>query len=84
LASGAWLLALLATLPLHLLFLRFLWRQKPCPGGVLLLLAPLCLVVPLAYTPYAETQYLAVSGPVMAVLQHLNTRHKRQEGMRMI
>ena len=51
---------------------------------MLLLLAPLCLVVPLAYSPYAETWYLAVSGPVLAVMQHLNTSHRRQVGMKMI
>ena len=60
------------------------WLQRPCPGAVLLLLAPLCVALPLVYSPHAETRYLAVAGPVLALLQHLGTRHKRQVGMKMI
>jgi hypothetical protein len=82
--SALRLVALVAAMPLHLLFLRFLWQQRPCPGVALLLLAPLCGVVPLVYSPYKETVYLALSGPVMALLQHMTTRHKRQVGMKVI
>jgi hypothetical protein len=76
---GTFLLAL----PLHVVFLRYLWDQKPQPVLVLVALGVLA-VLALLLTQTDPIRFLAGGGLVMALLQYFSMRHMKRVGMKVI
>lgn len=76
-------LMLALALPLHVLFIKFLWDTRPQPGGLLLALAA-AAAASLLLTPLEATRYLAGSGAVMAALQYFSSAHVRRVGMKVV
>jgi hypothetical protein len=84
--AGFWALEvglLLIALPMHVLFLAHVWRQKPQPLAALAVLGPLSLVA-LLLTRLEAVQYLAGIGLAMGLLMFLNVRQLRRRGMKAI
>ncbi|WIA13369.1 hypothetical protein OEZ85_006949 [Tetradesmus obliquus] len=83
-ASCALNLALLAlALPLHGLFCKYLWDQKPQPAVLLVALGPLC-VLSLLLAQAEGIRYLAGGGLVAAALMYFSMRHMKRVGLKVV
>jgi len=71
------------TLPNHVLFLIYLWTQKPRSSMTLLAWAPLN-ALPLILADIPPVKYLALLALAMALTQHFSMMHVRNVGMKLI
>lgn len=74
---------LLLSIPMHLLFCKYMWDQQ---AQSVLLLGVLCAlaVVPLFIAQNEGVQYLALSAVVMALLQFFSMSHNKRVGMKVV
>lgn len=70
-------------LPSHIMFLRWLWIQKPMPGVAVLSCAPLNLI-PLILAVGNVPRYLALLGLAVAFTQYFAMKHVRGIGIKII
>ncbi|KXZ48748.1 hypothetical protein GPECTOR_25g332 [Gonium pectorale] len=68
--------------PHHVLFLSYLWNQRPAPWGLALLLATPACVLPLAMADIPAIRFFGAVGAVVAVLQYFSMKHVRRVGMK--
>lgn len=74
---------LLLAVPLHGIFCKYLWDQRPQAVLLLVALSPAALLS-LVLTQSEGIRYLAGSALVMALLQFFSMRHQRRVGMKAI
>jgi hypothetical protein len=70
-------------LPLHALFCKYLWDQRPQPVVLLVALGPLC-VLSLLLAQTEGIRYLAGGGLVMAALMYFSMRHMKRVGLKVV
>lgn len=74
---------LVLAVPLHIIFCKFLWDQRPAPVPLLVGLVPAALLA-LLLAQSEGIRYLGGSGIVMAILQAFSMQHNRRVGMKVI
>jgi hypothetical protein len=74
---------LLLALPVHLMFLKHLWDQKP--QSVILLGFCMAAALVAGLVAWSDSvSYLGLSGVAIGVLQFFGMRHQRHVGLKMV